>query len=1048
MIMAASEQLLRLIERLKEIFEIDKSDLDFGIYRIMNIRKKEIEKFLSEGLPKRVQETLTPFAMDTSAIENRIKEIEGQLGDSAAIAALPQTIPMVKEYADLKAQLAKGVDLSGLEADVYSHLLSFFSRYYEEGDFISKRRYKEGVYAIPYEGEEVKLYWANQDQYYIKTSENFKDYTFVADGYSIHFRLVDATTEKDNNKETSDSKRVFMLYNETEENPEIKTFEFDEEHSELIIRFVFDVPPDKKFDYAADNEKRITTWIANECKPLFMPLLGTNVSNDPKKNLTLLGKHLKSYVAKNTFDYFIHKDLGGFLTRELDFYIKNEVMHLDDVDTTDEKKAETWLAQVRAIKRVGSVIIDFLAQIENFQKKLWLKKKFVVSTNYCITLDRVPEEFYPEIAANDAQRDEWVRLFAIDEILNDLEHQEPYSVPLTVEFLKQNQNLVLDTRFFSDDFKERLVATIDNFDAQCDGLLIHSENFQALNFISKNYEQKIECIYVDPPYNTGDSEILYKNNYMHSSWVSFIENRFFVSKKLLSDDYVYFVAIDDFEMVPLSQMIDSMMNMKRAMVVVNHHPQGGKAKILANTHEYMLVLIDKESERTLVGKSDTTTTEERAYKRSGTAESNYRIHRLNSFYALLVDRNTKKVIGIEPPPSLESKYPLEDTENGLKRVYPIGENGVERVWRNTGDTALKLIAQGKLKASDSFVIYQTIESCDKNTALFSNWTDQRYNAGTNGAMLLENIMGSKLFGYPKSLYTVLDAIESIKNLSEDAVILDYFGGSGTTAHAVIESNRVNDTYKKYILIEVGEHFNKVLRPRIEKIIYASGWKDGKPVSRTTGISHCFKYLTLESYEDALSNINLPDEQNTRQMIMRFGDEYLVKYMLDLDATGSILNLDAFKEPFSYMLNITEKNETKRKAVDLVETFNYLIGLTVTRMYARRSFNAKAQVHGEYEGSVELSSDVNGKYTFRQIEGTLRDGQRVLVIWRNISDNIRESNAALDAYFARYRINPADREFSVIYVNGDNNVENLRKDDETWKVRMIEPEFKERMFEEK
>ena len=108
---------------------------------------------------------------------------------------------MRQKYQDLQRQLASGTDLAGLETDVYSALFSFFNRYYDEGDFISKRRYKEGVYAIPYEGEEVKLYWANQDQYYIKTSENFKDYTFIAEGVTVHFRLVDATTEQNNNKE-------------------------------------------------------------------------------------------------------------------------------------------------------------------------------------------------------------------------------------------------------------------------------------------------------------------------------------------------------------------------------------------------------------------------------------------------------------------------------------------------------------------------------------------------------------------------------------------------------------------------------------------------------------------------------------------------------------------------------------------------------------------------------------------------------------------------------------------------------------------------------
>jgi adenine-specific DNA-methyltransferase len=111
-----------------------------------------------------------------------------------------------------------------------------------------------------------------------------------------------------------------------------------------------------------------------------------------------LEKHLSTYVAKNTFDYFIHKDLRGFLTRELDFFIKSEVIHLDDIDTTDEKRADSYLAKVRAIKRVGKIIIDFLAQIEDFQKKLWLKKKFVVDTNWCITFDRVDEKFYPKLS--------------------------------------------------------------------------------------------------------------------------------------------------------------------------------------------------------------------------------------------------------------------------------------------------------------------------------------------------------------------------------------------------------------------------------------------------------------------------------------------------------------------------------------------------------------------------------------------------------------------------------------------------------------------------
>ena len=154
---------------------------------------------------------------------------------------------------------------------------------------------------------------------------------------------------------------------------------------------------------------------------------------DKNKTRTILEKHLETYVAKNTFDYFIHKDLRGFLNRELDFYIKAEIMHLDDLDTDNEVKVNAYLAKVKAIKKVGRTIIDFLAQIEDFQKKLWLKKKFVVETNWCITLDKIDESFYPEISANDAQRQEWVELYAIDEIAGDL-MTVAYSNPLTVDF--------------------------------------------------------------------------------------------------------------------------------------------------------------------------------------------------------------------------------------------------------------------------------------------------------------------------------------------------------------------------------------------------------------------------------------------------------------------------------------------------------------------------------------------------------------------------------------------------------------------------------------
>lgn len=444
-----NERLNRFISLLKQIFELDKSDLDFGIYRVMNLRKTQIEEFLTQRLPQMVQETLAPFAQGSKEeIRAQMTQIEENVAAMGmAVDVLPDTAPMKQKYVQLKKQLAEGADLSALETDVYSALYSFFNRYYEDGDFVSKRRYKEGVYAIPYEGEEVKLYWANQDQYYIKTSENFKDYTFVFDGISVHFRLVDATTEQNNNKESKDSKRTFMLFTEDEENyPGLKTFEYNADAGEIVIRFVYDIPADKKKKYAEENYAAITQWLLSLRRAELNPLIAPIPTGKGKETTTLLEKHLKGYVAKNTFDYFIHKDLRGFLTRELDFFIKSEVMHLEDLDTDSEARVETYLAKVKAIKRVGKIIIDFLAQIEDFQKKLWLKKKFVVETNWCITLDKIDESFWAEIICNKAQIDEWIDMYTIDEA-------EGWSNPPTVDFLRRNLNLIIDTKHFSNTFK-------------------------------------------------------------------------------------------------------------------------------------------------------------------------------------------------------------------------------------------------------------------------------------------------------------------------------------------------------------------------------------------------------------------------------------------------------------------------------------------------------------------------------------------------------------------------------------------------------------------
>jgi adenine-specific DNA-methyltransferase len=190
---------------------------------------------------------------------------------------------------------------------------------------------------------------------------------------------------------------------------------------------------------------------------------------------------------------------------------------------------------MRLIKKVGGHIIEFLAQIEEFQKMLWEKKKFVTKTFYCITVGNIPEEFYPEIAENEAQWEEWRALLHVDEGQENLFTVGKAKKEKRLEFLKNHPTLPLDTRRFPPDFTDRLLASFANLDEMTDGLLVHGENWQTLSLLQEKYRERVKCVHIDPPYNTQSSGFLYKNDYQHSSWLAMMQDRLHLSIPLLKN---------------------------------------------------------------------------------------------------------------------------------------------------------------------------------------------------------------------------------------------------------------------------------------------------------------------------------------------------------------------------------------------------------------------------------------------------------------------------------------------------------------------------------
>ncbi|WP_300526571.1 site-specific DNA-methyltransferase [Aminiphilus sp.] len=1057
----------KLISLLKELFQLDQPDLDFGVYRVMRARAAEITQFLEKDLLTQVKEAFAQYRpADKAAIERKLAETIEQ---AQALGTDPETLPKVR---DLRTKLAdSAIDLDALEAEVYDHLFSFFRRYYSEGDFLSKRVYKQGVYAIPYEGEEVKLHWANADQHYIKTSEYLRNYTFrlrpdaEKNPMRVHFRLVDAAEgEHGNVKEQAGKERRFK--------PAPEPFAAMEE-GELVICFTYEPDPAKQKDLNAAAEAAILGLKEGAPADWLEALGAKHIRADgATSEVTRLRAHLDRYTARNTFDYFIHKDLGGFLRRELDFYIKNEVMHLDDVENESAPRVEQYLSKIKVIRKIAGKIIAFLAQVEDFQKKLWLKKKFVTETSWCVRLGVIPEVFYPEIAANDAQREEWIRLHAIDDLKpaggNLFETGKPGAgEPLTVDLLKAQPTLMVDTRHFDADFTARLLAAVGDLDEQTDGVLVHSENFQALSLMQARYRERVTCIYIDPPYNTGNDGFVYKDNYPHSSWAAALFGRAEAALPLLhAESGSFFSSIDDGEQALLRALLSSAFgadNFVANIIWQKKYAPANDAKWFSDDHDFIAVFARNRLSWS-PGKIPRTAAQDKAYAnpdddprgpwKAGDYKSNKTAdERPNLFYAI-VNPNTGKEIW--PQRNRVWAYSQEQHRTNV-------EQG--RVWWGKDGTN-EVPAYKRFLSEVGALVPRTL------------WKYEDVGHNQDGIRQLRDVLPDTLFTSPKPV----GLIKRVVQVGKGEVTLDFFAGSGTTGHAVINLNREDGGRRKFILVEMADYFDTVLLPRLKKVAYSPEWKDGKPKRMATAEEaerspRIFKIIRLESYEDTLNNLRLRRTEAQRSLFdlpraqgpERLKEQYLLRYMLDVETRGSqsLLNIAAFTDPTVYTLTVKRpgSDESQEVNVDLIETFNWLIGLTVQHLAAPQSFTAEFERDGE--GRLRLKGRLEqitphpdplpgGERTektwwFRTVTGATRDGRRTLVIWRKrpgeeTPERIEQDNLVLDEWFTKQGYSSKDSRLDLIYVNGDNNLENLKTPHDTWKVRLIEEDFLRLMFE--
>lgn len=580
----------RFIGLMSELFQLrEAEELDFGIYRVIRRHNRQVRAFLGEIVEESGQPVLHGGEL-AGILEQAFQQIDGETRDEkkaqlqrmadelgikahcsteerehylAGVEKIPAMRQQVMDYRNLREELETTYSASADRSEVLNRLYEFFSRHYQDGDFIVQRRYgRNGARYIKSSGEDTEFHWATEDMYYIKSGDIFTDYPVrLSNGQRLVF-CVDADTLNQTRAELKPTDKASYKLRAIQE-------------KDSAIRVTLDYLKGAQRTRAQLDEIISRAAAVSRGQP------------------EEIARHLRRYIARNQSDFFIHKRLQEALDDDLDIFLKTDVLNADQLLADDAGHIPARALRVaRAIRRVGRRINAFLGVLEDYQKRLWEKKKLVLSTRYIITLDRLDklagrafvEANLAAILANAAQVAEWQAL-GLGELttVEAVQREDGGFLPLPV-----------DTLHFGEDFKWALLAAVTKdhpLDESLDGVAIHSDNWQALNTMQEKYGERVKCVYIDPPYNTNSSGIPYKNGYQHASWGALMHNRIELLRRLLPQTGAIFVSIDKAERTLLSHVMDSIFDASNRIeeLIWVQNTNNSQSPTYSTNHEYVEV---------------------------------------------------------------------------------------------------------------------------------------------------------------------------------------------------------------------------------------------------------------------------------------------------------------------------------------------------------------------------------------------------------------------------------------------------------------------------
>lgn len=393
-------------------------------------------------------------------------------------------------------------------------------------------------------------------------------------------------------------------------------------------------------------------------------------------------------------------------------------------------------------------------------------------------------------------------------------------------------------------------------------IIIEGDNYHALSVLNFTHQGKIDVIYIDPPYNTGNKSWKYNNDYIekddewkHSKWISFMSKRLRLAKNLLSERGALICAIDHNEQEALGLLLKEIFTGKEiTCITIVHNPRGIQGDNFSYTHEYAYFVFP--TGKYINRKQRNEEEAEWSNLRNWGGESTREYGR-SLFYPIYFKDNAVTKIGESPINSFHPKKAYQTLKGGELEIWPIDNNGTERKWRYSRETLSEIIDQIRVIEIRGIPQVQILKSEDRYKTV---WMDTKFDASIYGTQLIREILGRE-FPFPKSLYAVKECLKAVAVDKKDAIILDFFAGSGTTGHAVLDMNKDDGGNRSFILCtnnelngeerelrakglsekEVQEHgiCQYVTYPRIERVI--KGYKNTKK-ENVPGLGGSLKYF--------------------------------------------------------------------------------------------------------------------------------------------------------------------------------------------------------------